>query len=139
MAESFDLQRFVDAQDPVYEQVRRELQDGDKRSHWMWFVFPQIEGLGFSAMAARYAIRSLEEARAYLAHAVLGARLRECTRLVVAVESRSIRQIFGQPDDIKFRSSMTLFARAAPEERIFVEALQKYFGGELDSKTIERL
>jgi uncharacterized protein (DUF1810 family) len=137
--DSYDLQRFVDAQDRVFEQVRQELQDGSKRSHWMWFVFPQIAGLGFSQMAARYAISSLAEATAYLAHPVLGPRLKECTQLVLQVEGRSIRQIFGQPDDMKFRSSMTLFARAAPDEPIFTKALQKYFGGELDRMTLERI
>jgi uncharacterized protein (DUF1810 family) len=136
--DSYDLQRFVDAQDRVFDQVRQELKDGLKRSHWMWFVFPQIEGLGFSQMAARYAISSLAEAKAYLAHPILGPRLKECTQLVVQVEGRSIRQILGQPDDMKFRSSMTLFARAAPEEPLFTKALQKYFGGELDRLTLER-
>jgi uncharacterized protein (DUF1810 family) len=137
--DSYDLQRFVDAQDRVFDQVRQELKDGLKRSHWMWFVFPQIEGLGFSQMAARYAISSLAEAKAYLAHPILGPRLKECTQLVVQVEGRSIRQILGQPDDMKFRSSMTLFARAAPEEPLFTKALQKYFGGELDRLTLERI
>ena len=139
MQDSYDLQRFVDAQDRVFDQVCQELKDGLKRSHWMWFVFPQIEGLGFSQMAARYAISSLAEAKAYLAHPILGPRLKECTQLVVQVEARSIRQILGQPDDMKFRSSMTLFARAAPEEPLFTKALQKYFGGELDRLTLERI
>ena len=139
MQDSYDLQRFVDAQDRVFDQVRQELKDGLKRSHWMWFVFPQIEGLGFSQMAVRYAISSLAEAKAYLEHPILGPRLKECTQLVVQVEGRSIRQILGQPDDMKFRSSMTLFARAAPEEPLFTKALQKYFGGELDRLTLERI
>ncbi len=135
----YDLQRFADAQARVYEDVRRELAAGEKRSHWMWFVFPQIEGLGASAMAAHYAIRSLAEARAYLEHPVLGARLRECTMLVNALQGQPIETIFGYPDYLKFRSSMTLFARAAPNETAFSEALTKYFGGEADPLTLARL
>jgi uncharacterized protein (DUF1810 family) len=135
----FDLERFVAAQAPVYERVRAELRAGRKRSHWMWFVFPQIEGLGSSAMARRFAIASREEAEAYLAHPVLGPRLIECMRLVNLVEGSSIAQIFGSPDDMKFRSSMTLFARIAPEHRDFAEALEKYFQGKPDSLTLERL
>jgi len=135
----FDLERFVAAQAPVYERVCAELRAGRKRSHWMWFVFPQIEGLGSSAMARKFAIASREEAEAYLAHPLLGPRLLECTRLVRLVEGRSIAQIFGSPDDVKFRSSMTLFARIAPEHRDFAEALEKYFQGEPDSLTLERL
>jgi len=135
----FDLERFVAAQTPVYERVRSELRAGRKRSHWMWFVFPQIEGLGSSAMAQRFAIASREEAEAYLAHPVLGPRLIECTRLVNLVEGSSIAQIFGSPDDMKFRSSMTLFSRVAPENPIFAEALGKYFQGKPDPLTLERL
>jgi uncharacterized protein (DUF1810 family) len=135
----FDLQRFVEAQAPVYERVRSELRAGRKQSHWMWFVFPQIAGLGSSAMARRFAIASREEAAAYLAHPVLGPRLLECTRQVHLVEGRSIAQIFGSPDDIKFRSSMTLFARVAPEIPVFAEALEKFFQGKPDSLTLERL
>lgn len=135
----FNLQRFVDAQDPVYARVARELRAGDKQSHWMWFVFPQVAGLGHSAMAQLYAIGSLDEAKAYLAHQVLGARLKECTTLVLKVEGRSAQAIFGSPDDLKFRSSMTLFARAAPDEPLFRDALEKYFNGEVDTRTVELL
>ncbi len=135
----YDLQRFVDAQDPVYERVRGELESGRKQSHWMWFIFPQIAGLGRSPMALRYAISSLDEARAYLEHPLLGPRLRECTRLVMQVAGRSAHQILGSPDNMKFRSCLTLFARAAPEERIFRNALEKYFDGEEDSLTLARL
>jgi uncharacterized protein (DUF1810 family) len=132
----FNLSRFVEAQAPVIERVRAELRAGQKRSHWMWFVFPQIAGLGDSAMAARYSISSLEEARAYLAHPVLGPRLRECTQLVLGVQGRSVDAIFGHPDNLKFHSCMTLFARAAPDEPVFADALQKYLGGEFDQGTL---
>ncbi|CAN0618137.1 conserved protein of unknown function [Burkholderia multivorans] len=139
MDDPYDLQRFVDAQDPVYAQACDELRNGHKRSHWMWFVFPQIEGLGDSAMAQRYAISTLAEAAAYLQHPVLGGRLRECTRLVNHVDGRSIQTIFGYPDYLKFRSSVTLFAHATPDNAVFVEALEKYFGGEADHNTLARL
>ncbi len=135
----FDLQRFVEAQAPVYERVRAELRNGCKHSHWMWFVFPQIAGLGHSAMAQRYAISSLDEARAYLGHPVLGQRLRECTRLMVQVDGKSAHEILGSPDDMKFRSCMTLFARAAPQDEIFGAALDKYFGGGADASTLAKL
>ena len=135
----YDHQRFVDAQDPVYSRVCAELRSGRKRSHWMWFIFPQIAGLGSSAMAQRYAISSLQEAQAYLKHPALGARLRECTRLMLDVEGRSALEILGSPDDMKFRSCLTLFARAAPDEPVFREALQKYFDRDEDSSTLERL
>jgi len=138
MADPHDLQRFIDAQARVIDQVREELAQGRKRSHWMWFVFPQIAGLGFSAMAQRYAIASLDEAKAYLRHPILGPRLEDCTRLVIAVDGRSAHDIFGSPDDMKFRSSMTLFARAAPNG-VFGEALEKYFNGEADSETLRRV
>ena len=134
-----DLERFVDAQAPVYGRVVQELRAGRKESHWMWFVFPQIAGLGSSAMAARYAIAALDEARAYLAHPVLGARLRACTKLVLDVKGRSVHAIFGSPDDLKFRSCMTLFAHAAPDETLFRSALEKYFSGEEDPSTRERI
>jgi uncharacterized protein (DUF1810 family) len=134
-----DLQRFVDAQAPVFERVRSELRAGRKTSHWMWFVFPQVEGLGSSELARRFAISSREEAEAYLAHPVLGPRLLECTRLVNLVERRPIEQIFGSSDDMKFRSSMTLFAHVAPGNGVFQEALQKFFGGQPDPATLERL
>ena len=134
-----DLRRFVDAQKHVYEDARAELDRGRKTSHWMWFIFPQIQGLGSSEMAERYAISSIEETRAYMEHPVLGPRLRECTRLVNRVEGKPIDQIFGNPDDLKFHSSMTLFAQAAAENKIFREALDKYFAGEFDRHTLERL
>jgi uncharacterized protein (DUF1810 family) len=139
MNDRYDLQRFIDAQNPIFEQVCAELRAGQKQGHWMWFIFPQIRGLGHSQMAIKFALSSLDEAEAYLQHQVLGPRLRECTRLVVVVEERSINQIFGYPDDLKFRSSMTLFASSTSENQIFKDALQKYFSGELDRLTIERL
>lgn len=135
----FQLQRFVDAQQSVYESVLRELRAGRKRSYWMWFIFPQIAGLGHSMMAHEFALSSLDEAAAYLAHPMLGLRLRECSALVAGIEGRSITEIFGSPDDMKFRSSMTLFALAAPEEPIFAACLQKYFGGEPDLQTLAKL
>jgi uncharacterized protein (DUF1810 family) len=135
----FDLKRFVDAQAPVYGNVVGELRDGRKRSHWMWFVFPQLRGLGGSAMAARYGISSLEEARAYLSHPVLGPRLRECTQLVNGVQGRSIGQIFGSPDDLKLCSSMTLFARATDDNQDFIALLDKFYGGRCDELTLARL
>ncbi|RBP13890.1 uncharacterized protein (DUF1810 family) [Roseiarcus fermentans] len=139
MPDPFNLQRFVDAQAPVHQTVLRELADGEKRSHWMWFVFPQIAGLGFSPMSVFYAISSLDEAKAYLAHPVLGPRLAECARLVLGAEGRSARRIFGAVDEAKFRSSMTLFARAAPDEPAFAACLQKYFSGAPDGATVEKL
>ena len=139
MPDPFDFSRFLSAQSPVIEQVREELRSGRKRSHWMWFVFPQIAGLGHSATAQRYAIASLEEARAYLAHETLGPRIKECTALVVAVEGRGVGEIFAYPDDLKFHSSMTLFARAAPDEPVFRAALKKYFGGAEDRATLDRI
>ncbi len=138
-ADPFNLQRFVDAQAPVYDQVLRELQAGRKRSHWSWFIFPQLQGLGSSAMATRYAIGSLAEARAYLAHPVLGPRLEECVALVNQVEGRSAEAILGYPDDLKFRSCVTLFSQAAPDRPVFRDALDKYFSGEPDPRTLERL
>src|SRR5450631_1473478 len=135
----FDLQRFVNAQNPIYGQVCAELRAGQKESHWMWFIFPQLRGLGHSTMAEAFGIVSRQEAAAYLDHAVLGPRLRECTRLVLLVESRSIRQILGYPDDLKSRSSMTLFASVASDNQIFHDALHKYFGGEPDPQTLELL
>ena len=140
---AYDLERFVEAQAPVYEQVRAELAAGRKRTHWMWFVFPQVQGLGSSSMARQYAIQSLEEAHAYLAHPLLGARLRECTVLVNAVRNREITQILGYPDDLKFRSSMTLFQQAADpaneEDDCFAEALSLFFDGVPDAATLDRL
>jgi len=137
--DSYDLQRFVNAQNPVYNEVCSELRDGYKRSHWMWFIFPQIEGLGHSSMARKFAISSRMEAEAYLKHPILGSRLRECTRLVTLVEGRSIGDIFGYIDSMKFRSSMTLFTHTTSDNEVFKDALKKYFGGEFDRSTLERL
>ena len=139
MNDPHQLQRFLDAQSSIYAQVLRELGEGRKRSHWMWFVFPQIEGLGHSSTARFYAIRSLQEAVAYLGHPVLGPRLLECTQLVTQVAGKDIYAILGSPDDMKFRSCMTLFERAATDKRPFEDALQKYFNGERDPLTLERL
>lgn len=135
----YDLQRFIDAQASIYDQAAVELRMGRKRTHWMWFVFPQLRGLGFSATATRYGIASIDEARAYLAHPVLGARLLECTRWVLAVTDRTAHEIFGSPDDQKFRSSMTLFAHAGPEAPEFRAALARYYAGEEDPLTVARL
>ena len=137
--ESFDLQRFVDAQAPVYRSVVDELRGGRKRSHWMWFVFPQLSGLGGSSMAVRYGIESLQEARAYLRHELLGPRLHECTQLVNQVQGRSIAEIFGSPDDLKLCSSMTLFAVASDDNQDFVDLLAKYYRGLQDPLTLARL
>jgi uncharacterized protein (DUF1810 family) len=139
MPEVFDLARFVKAQTPLMPQVLRELGAGQKRSHWMWFVFPQLAGLGHSPMSRHYAIASLAEARAYLADDVLGPRLMECTALVNAVEGRSLHAIFGSPDDRKFQSSMTLFAKASPETPVFREALARYCDGAEDRRTVDLL
>jgi uncharacterized protein (DUF1810 family) len=139
MDDPYDLQRFVDAQDPVYAQACDELRDGRKRSHWMWFVFPQIQGLGASAMARRYAISSLAEAEAYVRHPLLGPRLRESTQLVNLVKERSIEEIFGYPDYLKFRSSISLFAHATSDNDVFVKALRRYFGGDADPQTLQLL
>jgi uncharacterized protein (DUF1810 family) len=133
------LERFVAAQDPVYDAVRRELADGRKRSHWMWFVFPQIAGLGSSATARLYALASLDEARAYLAHPVLGARLRECVRLTLLHAGESANELLGSPDDLKYRSSLTLFAEAAPDEALFRDALAAFYRGEPDGRTLALL
>jgi uncharacterized protein (DUF1810 family) len=134
-----DLERFVDAQDPVYASVRNELKAGRKESHWMWFVFPQLRGLGHSATASHFGIASAAEAIAYLDHPVLGDRLRECVELVLRVPDRTAREIFGSPDDLKFRSSLTLFAAVAPTETVFRQALDRYFDGEVDPLTADRL
>jgi uncharacterized protein (DUF1810 family) len=135
----FDLDRFVDAQAPVYRKVVDELRAGRKRGHWMWFVFPQLRGLGGSPTAVHYGIASLEEARAYLRHELLGPRLRECARLVNEVQGRSVSEIFGSPDDLKLRSSMTLFARATDDNDEFLALLDKYYDGEQDQLTAGRL
>ena len=139
MSDPFDLNRFVVAQQGVYGDVVKELGAGAKRSHWMWFIFPQIAGLGHSAMARKYAIASREEATAYLRQSVLGPRLIECTGLVLAVENRSICQILGSPDDMKFCSSMTLFAQVAADDAIFRGALERYCAGHLDPATLQIL
>lgn len=135
----FDLQRFHTAQAGVYERALGELRAGRKTSHWMWFVFPQIEGLGFSVMAQRYAIGSIAEARAYLADPVLGPRLLACVAALNSHEGQSAEAILGPVDAMKLRSSLTLFARAAPQEPAFAEALGRYFGGEADPATLSRL
>jgi uncharacterized protein (DUF1810 family) len=138
MTDPFDLHRFVQAQEAVYSRVVRELAQGRKQSHWMWFIFPQMAGLGFSAMSQRYAIASRAEAKAYLAHPLLGPRLVECTGLVLAVTGKTINAILGAPDDAKFRSSMTLFA-AVSDNAMFEEALARYFAGGRDPATLEIL
>jgi uncharacterized protein (DUF1810 family) len=139
MDTQFNLDRFVEAQAPVYRRVVAELEAGRKTSHWMWFIFPQIAGLGHSAMAQEFAIASADEAAAYLAHPLLGARLRECSALVAAIDDKPIEEIFGPPDDRKFHSSMTLFAEVAPDEAIFTECINKFFDGDLDQATVDRL
>ncbi len=137
-ADVFDLQRFVQAQDPVFASVEAELRAGRKRTHWIWFVFPQLRGLGHSELARYYGIASLDEAKAYLAHPVLGPRLTACTNLVLAVKNVSLTQIFGTPDDLKFCSSMTLFALAsAAGEPVFEQALQRYCSGKRDARTLK--
>ena len=135
----FDLQRFVDAQDRIYDTVVDELTAARKRSHWMWFIFPQLRGLGSSPTAVRFAISSADEARAYLAHELLGPRLRECARMVARIDGRSAQDIFGWPDDMKLRSSMTLFARTADDNADFVAVLDKFYGGEEDPATLALL
>ena len=135
----YNLQRFVDAQNSIFAQVRSELRNGDKRGHWMWFIFPQIRGLGSSELSKKFAVSSREEAEAYLKHPILGPRLKECVQLVTHVEGRSVDQIFGHPDNLKFRSSMTLFSHIASDKQIFENALQKYFKGEVDPRTLELL
>lgn len=134
-----DLERFTDAQAPVYDEVLRELRAGRKTSHWMWFVFPQLRGMGRSETARYYGIRSADEARSYLHHPVLGPRLRECVEQVLAIEGRTAHAIFGSPDDLKFHSSLTLFDAVARDERLFARALRKYFAGAVDTLTIDRL
>jgi uncharacterized protein (DUF1810 family) len=145
MCDLYDLDRFVEAQDglagsaTVYEQALAELRAGSKRSHWMWFVFPQIAGLGLSAMSQRYAISSLAEARAYLHHPVLGSRIAECARALTGLDGHSAEEIFGVIDAVKLRSSMTLFARASDGDATYVAVLDRYFGGETDPQTDARL
>jgi uncharacterized protein (DUF1810 family) len=134
-----DLGRFISAQEGVYAQALAELTAGSKRGHWMWFVFPQIAGLGRTATAQKYAIADLAEARAYLAHPVLGPRLTECAQALLGVQGRTAHQILGTPDDLKLRSSMTLFARAARDPAVFRAVLDRYYGGEDDPATLQRL
>lgn len=139
MADPFDLERFVNAQDAVMDDVRRELRAGRKRTHWMWFVFPQLRALGRSATAQHYGISSLAEARAYMVHPALGPRLAECAELVLAVQGRSAHEIFGSPDDMKLRSCMTLFAAAAPDTPTFGAVIGKYYGNSPDDRTTDVL
>jgi uncharacterized protein (DUF1810 family) len=138
-SDPFELVRFVEAQDDVLDEVRAQLSAGRKTSHWMWYVFPQIAGLGFSMMAQGYAIRGRDEALAYLAHPVLGPRLRELTALVTAAPDRSANEIFGSPDDLKFRSCVTLFAAVAPQDPVFRRALVRFYGGQDDQRTLDLL
>lgn len=135
----FDLERFVAAQNPVYGQVCRELRQGRKQGHWIWFIFPQLKGLGHSFMADKFGIFSADEARAYLAHPILGPRLAECTSLVNQMEGVSVDEIFGYPDNLKFRSSMTLFAHISSGSSVFTAALEKYYAGQPDPLTFEML
>jgi uncharacterized protein (DUF1810 family) len=139
MNDPFHLSRFLEAQEAIYETVLRELEHGRKASHWMWFIFPQIAGLGHSPTALRFAISSLDEARAYLAHPLLGNRLVQCTRTINAVRNRTAHQIFDSPDDMKLRSSMTLFREAAKDPEPFRAAIERYFDGEADARTMEIL
>jgi uncharacterized protein (DUF1810 family) len=139
MIDSHDLQHFIDAQQPIYAQVCTELTAGAKISHWMWFIFPQLKELGRSTTARHYGIASRAEAEAYWRHPVLGARLKECTGLILAVKGSSALQIFKTPDDLKFWSCMTLFGQVVPEEIIFQRAIDQYFGGRVDAQTIELL
>jgi uncharacterized protein (DUF1810 family) len=138
-ADPFDLARFTTAQEGVYQRALAEIRAGAKRSHWMWFIFPQIDGLGFSSTAKHYAIKSAEEARQYLAHPVLGPRLLECAEAVLAVENRSAYEIFGSPDDLKLKSCMTLFESVAGSDSVFSRVLDKYYQGKRDARTLEIL
>ena len=133
----YDLQRFVDAQEHVYTRALSEIQSGRKRSHWMWFIFPQIDGLGASSMSRRYAIRSVAEAKAYLAHPLLGPRLLESAEAVLAVETTSALELFGSPDDMKLRSCATLFASVSSEDSVFSQLINKYFDGKPDDRTLQ--
>jgi uncharacterized protein (DUF1810 family) len=135
----YHLNRFLEAQADDYEQALSEIQSGRKRTHWMWYIFPQIDGLAFSSTSKRYAIKSIEEARAYLDHPVLGPRLRECAEAAVGVEGRSAAEIFGSPDDLKLRSCATLFACVSPAGSVFERLLAKYYGGSRDAKTLQLL
>jgi len=139
MEDPYNLKRFIDAQERVFDGALSELRRGAKSGHWMWFIFPQIKGLGFSSTSQRFAIQSLDEARVYLSHSLLGARLRESTRAINLVTNRTVEEIFGSPDDMKFKSSMTLFAHATTDNECFTQALQKYFDGDFDQRTLDRL
>jgi len=139
ISDPFGLRRFISAQDEVYHDVLTELKSGLKRTHWMWFIFPQIVGLGHSETTEYYAIKSIEEARKYLAHPILGSRLTECAEAVLSIEGRSVSQIFGYPDDFKLKSSMTLFAFVSDPDSVFLRVLKKYFQGERDIKTLQIL
>jgi uncharacterized protein (DUF1810 family) len=133
----YDLKRFLSAQEGVYDRALAELQDGLKRSHWMWYIFPQIDGLGFSPTTRHYSIKSLDEARQYLGHPVLGARLKECAKTILAVPGRSASDIFGYPDDMKLQSSMTLFALVSEPHSVFERVLDKYYQGKRDARTLQ--
>ena len=135
----FDLSRFMSVQESIYDSVLAELRSGRKRTHWMWYIFPQIDGLGYSTASKHYAIKSIEEARQYLNHPVLGIRLLECAETVLTIEGRSTSEIFGYPDDLKLKSSMTLFACVADPRSVFVRILDKYFHGERDARTLHLL
>jgi uncharacterized protein (DUF1810 family) len=137
VSDPFDLDRFVRAQEADYERARAEIKSGRKRSHWMWYVFPQFAGLGQSAMSQRYAINTLAEARAYLAHPVLGARLTEIAEAVLNVQGRTAHEMFGSPDDLKLQSASTLFALVSPDDSVFHRIIDKYFDGRRDDRTIE--
>lgn len=139
MTQQFDLQRFIDAQQTVYETVCAELRAGHKRTHWMWYIFPQIAGLGRSDTARRFALSGIEEAQAYLAHPLLGKRLEECCRILAAIEGRTASEIFDYPDDLKLHSSLTLFAQAAPGQPLFDACLARYFNRQRDPATLELL
>lgn len=139
MSDPYDLQRFVDAQRPIYDRALAELNAGHKQSHWMWFIFPQIAGLGRSETARRYAIQNAEEAKAYVEHPLLGPRLEECAHALLAHAERPARQILGSPDDMKLHSSMTLFAAVAPEREVFKKVLDAFFAAQPDSATLSRL
>lgn len=139
MTDPFELSRFIAAQEPIYAQALAEVRSGRKTSHWMWFVFPQIVGLGSSAMAQRYAISGADEARTYLAHPMLGHRLSECAEALLGVEGRSAFEIFGSPDDMKLKSSMTLFAEVSAPDSAFGKVLDRYYEGQKDPRTLELL
>ena len=138
-SDPFDLNRFLKAQDDDYNRALSELTNGRKRTHWMWFIFPQIDGLAFSSMSQFYAIKSVDEAKAYLAHPVLGSRLLECAEAVVAVNGKSITEIMGSPDDLKLRSCATLFAEVSESGSVFERILEKYYHGERDERTLDQL